>query len=144
MADEPVLLSMIDMAMECLDDAELLLNEDRYRSAVTKSYYAMFHLSNALAFCDGKQFSRHSQVIGYFGNQYIRTNEIDRNWFSALNGASALRNKSDYLYGSVVTKPEAEQHYSNAVLFSKAILSYIFDKKCSSDVIKTILDERFI
>ena len=143
MADESVLLSMIDMAMECLDDAELLLKEDRYRSTVTKSYYAMFHLSNALAFCDGRQFSQHSQIIGYFGSQYIRTNEIDRKWFSALNGASALRNKSDYLYGSVISKAEAEQHYSNAVLFSKTVLRYIFDKKCGSDAIKIILAERF-
>ena len=39
----------LDLAKQTADDASLLINNDRYRAAVNRIYYAMFYMLTALA-----------------------------------------------------------------------------------------------
>lgn len=51
-------------ADETVSDVELLIANNRYRSAVNRIYYGMFYALLALAVAEGFETSKHIQLIG--------------------------------------------------------------------------------
>ena len=63
---------------------------------MTRIYYGIFYIINALATIDNFSTSKHSQLIGYFNKEYIKEKIIDPKIGKFLNRAYELRTKSDY------------------------------------------------
>ena len=53
--------------------ARLLLTDGDYDTPVSRGYYAMFYVAEALLLARGLAFSKHSAVIGAFGKEFART-----------------------------------------------------------------------
>ena len=86
----------ISRAKEAIEEVDILITSKKYDAAVTRIYYGIFYIINALATIDNFSTSKHSQLIGYFNKEYIKEKVIDPKIGKFLNRAYELRTKSDY------------------------------------------------
>jgi len=86
----------ISRAQEAIEEVDVLITSKKYDAAVTRIYYGIFYIINALATIDNFSTSKHSQLIGYFNKEYIKEKIIDPKIGKFLNRAYELRTKSDY------------------------------------------------
>lgn len=86
----------LEVALEVLDDARLLLKEKRFRSAVNRAYYAMMHSAKALLTLLGVEAASHPGIIRMFGQEIVKKDIIDKEYAKGLSRAYNLRDKSDY------------------------------------------------
>jgi len=89
-------------AREALGESKLLIANQRYLGAVTRSYYAAFHMAELLLLTIGKSFRRHEQVIGSFNRHFVNETkqfpEIDKTLLTAGIGSridESLSNEKD-------------------------------------------------
>ncbi|MDX9883452.1 MAG: HEPN domain-containing protein [Prolixibacteraceae bacterium] len=86
----------INQAEETKLDVQLLIDNDRLRSAVNRIYYGMFYALLALAAHFQFETSKHSQLIGWFNKNFIHTKQIDPRFGKIINKAFNRRTKGDY------------------------------------------------
>lgn len=67
-----------------------------YDFAVSRAYYAMFYLAQALLLTEQVAFSKHSAVLAEFNRRYVATGRLDRRYYTAIRGAFDARNAADY------------------------------------------------
>jgi len=118
----------VSRAKEAIEEVEVLKKAKKYNAAVTRIYYGVFYIIDALSLTDKFSTSKHSQLIGYFNKNYIKQKVIDPNIGKFLNRAYDLRTKSDY--GELVnfTKEEVEEYFKEMKLFISAVEKIINEK----------------
>ena len=100
-------------------------NNSKYSDANNRAYYSIFHSIRAVLALDEVDFKRHSGVISYFREHYIKTDIFDNNLSDIIGKASIIRNKSDYEDFYVSSKDEANEQVNNSLVFYEAVLKYI-------------------
>ena len=68
-----LLMYRLEQAKEALESAELLYNHEKYRSAISRAYYAMFYAVLALLANQTSKTSKHSGVISKFDRDFVKT-----------------------------------------------------------------------
>jgi len=86
----------LESAMHTLADAEILIENARYRSAVNRIYYAMFYAVSALALKHAFSTSSHAQLRGYFNREFVKTGTVSVELGRAYGIAFDARTKGDY------------------------------------------------
>ncbi len=109
--------ALLQKADRSIRSAKLLLADGDYDSAVSRSYYAMFYLVEALLLSNGLAFSKHSAVIGAFGREFAKTGLMPQHLHTYLQEAFEARNISDYKSASMVTESETAKYISRAEEF---------------------------
>ena len=94
-------------AEKFLDTADHALNAGDYDSCVSRCYYAMFFMAEAVLLTKGLRASSHKGVISLFGEHFVKTGTFERESGRALNDAHDKRLIGDYGVGFMVTEPEA-------------------------------------
>ncbi len=115
----------VEKAEECLRAAEFLFRADEYLSILNRAYYAIFHAVRALLALEGIDRRKHSGVISYFQQNYVKTGIFDKEYSNIVQDAFEVRQESDYEDFYVISKEEAEIQYKNAVKFVTAVKEYI-------------------
>ena len=92
---------------EDLYDAKLMLENGRYKNALNRGYYAIFHALRAVNALDGFDSSKHSGVIAHFNQEYVKNEVFPKE-------ASENREKADYLDFFIASKDEAERQITRA------------------------------
>jgi uncharacterized protein (UPF0332 family) len=82
------------------------LSVEHYRIANNRAYYCIFHAIRAVLALDGKDFKKHSSVIGEFNKDYVNTGIFDKRFSKIIANAFEIRNKSDYNDFYVVNKQQ--------------------------------------
>lgn len=95
---------------------------------MNRSYYAIFHAIRSLLALDEIDFKKHSGVMGYFQQEYVKTGKIAKEYSTILTSASMKRNESDYSDFFSATKEEAEEQLENARRFLEMITEYLKTK----------------
>ena len=72
-------------AIEALEDAELLIDSKRYRSAANRLYYAAFYAVLAVLLTKRLRYSKHSAVISFFDKEFIKTGILPKEYSRALH-----------------------------------------------------------
>lgn len=114
------LLLIRHLMREALDDAQADLAQGRYRSAVNRGYFSMFHAATALLLAEHLAFSRHKGVISGFSERYVKTGRFPSALGKRLGQAFKMRNKADYNFREQVTPEEAAALVRNATDFAAA------------------------
>lgn len=57
--------------------AEVCFENQGYRDAVNRSYYAAFYALRSILALEGVDFKRHKDVIAYFNQQYVATDKFE-------------------------------------------------------------------
>ncbi len=83
-------------ALETLEEAQILLKEDKTRGAMNRIYYGMFYATLALLATKELGAAKHSGVIALFHREFVKVDIFPKNVAKYLDIAFALRTKSDY------------------------------------------------
>ena len=86
----------LEKAEEMILDVQLLIENDRLRSAVNRIYYGMFYSLLALGLANQFETSKHAQLIGWFNKNFIREGLIDSKYGKIINKAFNRRTTGDY------------------------------------------------
>lgn len=100
----------LEKAYGCLGSAEILKNAEDYTSAVNRSYYAIFHAMRAVMALDGEDRKKHSGVVAYFQEHYIKTNVFEKEYSYIIKNAFLVRQESDYEDFYIISKEETVSH----------------------------------
>jgi uncharacterized protein (UPF0332 family) len=90
------------------------LELEDYASAVSRSYYCIFHCLKSVLALDGVDLMKHSAVISYFRREYVKTGLFDIRFSDILGDAFNLRNASDYTDFYLVDAEAAAQQVEDS------------------------------
>lgn len=88
--------SLLSKAHRSLEAAQSLIEQGFYDFVVSRAYYAMFYIAEALLDQKGLSFSSHAAVISAFGQYLARSNEVPMEFHRQLIDAQAQRTRADY------------------------------------------------
>ncbi len=115
----------IEKAEESIEASRILLENSLYAESINRSYYAILHSARGLLAYDEFDSKRHSGVISFFNQNYIKPGKIERQYSIIITSAFTIRNKSDYDDFYIASKADAEEQFKNAIEFLNKIKEYI-------------------
>lgn len=115
----------LEQAKEFLESAIKNLEINEYKTANNRAYYSVFHSMRAVLALDEVDFKKHSGVIAYFRENYIKTKIFDRTCSDIITSTSLIRNKSDYDDFYIAEKNETIEQVENAKLLYEFIENYL-------------------
>lgn len=98
----------LETAKSDLEDAKLLYDNKRYKSANNRAYYAIFHAIRAVLALERVDFKKHKDVQSYFNKNYVHTGKFPSEIGHKIAVASKVREDSDY-DDEFIVKPETTQ-----------------------------------
>lgn len=119
----------LEHAEECLSAAKNLLMSDNYKSAVNRSYYAVFHAMRAVLAFDEIDMKHHSGIISEFRKRYIKTGVFDTSLSEIISLLFDIRTDSDYDDFFVISKEEVSEQIKNSEIFIAAVREYLRKKR---------------
>ncbi|HHT9133266.1 MAG TPA: HEPN domain-containing protein [Candidatus Avalokitesvara rifleensis] len=96
-----------------------------YDFAVSRAYYAMFYVTEALLLTKGLSFSSHSAVIAAFGQYFVKPGILPSHLHQYLRDAFEKRSIGDYCSDIAITKEEAEIVLEQADKFIEKIIKHL-------------------
>lgn len=114
---------------EALEDARIMYEAGRYKNALNRAYYSIFYGMRAVNALGDFDSSKHSGVIAYFNQTYVKEGIFPREVSKIIKLAFEKREKADYLDFFVASQSEAEEQIQRAETFKKWIEGYLKDKE---------------
>jgi len=121
---DTVQLSM-EHAGRCLASAHILFKDDDYAGAINRLYYCVFHCVRALLSNDSVEFKKHSAVIAYFREKYVKTGIFEKRLSEIIGDLFEDRNGSDYNDYYFIDSESVETKIENAAYFLDRISEYL-------------------
>ena len=115
----------LEQAKEELEDAILLFNAQRYKSANNRAYYAIFHAIKAVLALEPVDFKRHKDVQAYFNKNYINTEIFPKTMGRKISKSSQIREDSDYDDEFVVKEEDTQIQIDTAKELIKLVEKYL-------------------
>jgi uncharacterized protein (UPF0332 family) len=109
--------ALIQKARASLDAARLLAKQGHFDFAVSRAYYAMFYVAEALLLDEGLVFSKHSAVIAAFGQRFSKTGRVPAEFHRYLIEGQDSRNIGDYGIQPTLSSEDAEEQIAHAEEF---------------------------
>lgn len=116
----PEQLALVEKARSSLQAARLLADEGYFDFAVSRAYYSMFYLAEALLLGERLAFSKHSAVIAAFGRFFVKTGHVSPEFHRYLIEGADSRNVGDYDTGPNLGRDDANEQLSRAEAFLRA------------------------
>lgn len=120
---------LLDKALDSLNAAKVLFDDEYYEFCVSRTYYTMFYLAQAFLLELNLSFSKHSAVISGFGREFISTNKLHDKFHRYLIDAQNIRNIGDYDTVAEVSREEAEVEIRRAKEFLEIANEKLGSKK---------------
>lgn len=117
-----------ESSKEDLFDAKLMYENGRYKNALNRGYYAIFHAIRAVNALDGFDSSKHSGVIAHFNQEYVKTGIFSKEISKIIKEASENREKADYLDFYVASKEEAQKQLVRAEKAIELVEQYLSNR----------------
>ena len=118
-----------ETSLEALSDAKIMYENERYKNTLNRAYYAIFHAIRAVNALSGFDSSKHSGVIAYFNQNYVKDGVFSKELSKIIRMASENREKADYLDFFIASKEEAEKQIVRAKEFINVIKTYLESEK---------------
>jgi uncharacterized protein (UPF0332 family) len=110
-------IEYITTAEEELDAASLLYEKGFFKESISRSYYSMFHATQALLILKSIYPKSHKGVIQKFGEEFVKPGIIEKKMGEMLAQAETMRLKADYEVGLNINKEECELILENCETF---------------------------
>lgn len=118
-----------ETGMEAPADARIMFENGRYKNALNRAYYAIFHAVRAVNALTGFDSSKHSGVIAYFNQNYVKSGTFPKELSKTIRLASENREKADYLDFFIASREEAEKQTQRAENFLESIKLYLMEQQ---------------
>ena len=113
-ATAEVLRAMLAKADEMLSSANRDVAAGDYGDAASRAYYAVFHAISAALAGRGLSFSSHSQTIGAFNREFVKTGVFPPETSRRLQRLFEDRQIADYDWKRHVDEETAKQDVADA------------------------------
>jgi len=114
-----------EKADKFVSTAKQALSIGDYDSCVSRCYYAMFFMAEAVLLTKNLTASSHKGVISLFGEHFVKTKIFERNLGKAFNDAYDKRLVGDYGVGFTVTEQEAKDLLETAQNFIQKLKDHL-------------------
>lgn len=118
-----------EACLENLEDAKLMFENGRYKNALNRAYYSIFHAIRAVNALDKFDSSKHSGVIAFFNQNYVKQGLFPKELSKIVTMASNSREKADYLDFYIASSEEAKKQIDRAEKFVDAIREYLIEQR---------------
>lgn len=109
--------ALLRKATESIQAAQLLSSQKFYDFAVSRAYYAMFYVAQAILLGEGYSFSKHSTVISQFGQHFAKTGRVPVKYHRYLIDAQDSRLLGDYSAMTNLSAVDADEAIDRAQEF---------------------------
>ena len=112
----------------CRDDlvtAQLLIREGKYRTAISRAYYAIFMIATAALATLGISRSKHSGVESAFGQYLVKPGLLEPKYHSVYIRAREWREDADYEPTVQFTEQDARTVLGQAEEFVARVERYL-------------------
>lgn len=99
----------LEKAVEMIEEAEILFNNNHYKGSNNRSYYAILHSLRAVLVLIGFDSKKHSGIIAEFQRMFVKTKLFEREYSKIIMSASEIRNASDYDDYYIASREEAQE-----------------------------------
>jgi uncharacterized protein (UPF0332 family) len=117
----------MEKAKDDLGVSKLNLENKKFSQSINRSYYSMFHAVRALLALHKYDSKKHSGVISYFNQYFIKPRYIEPEYFKIITKAFKIRNDCDYDDFYIACYDDAKKQFENAGKFINRIEAYIKD-----------------
>jgi uncharacterized protein (UPF0332 family) len=134
MSDRVQVEALLAKANRSIEAAEMLLaRDDMADFAISRAYYAMFYVAEALLLEHGVELSKHSAVIGRYGQLFAKSGQLDPRFHRTLMAAQERRLIGDYRTSGELTADEARDEVAAATAFLAAAREYLGRRPAGDD-----------
>lgn len=98
----------LQKAEKKLEVAGKLFQSGDYEDAVSRAYYAVYHMTQALLLTEGEKAETHKGAVTLFGLLFVKTGKFSRNLGKYLANLKDDRESGDYEVFSYLDKETAE------------------------------------
>ena len=113
---------------EELDNAKTMLDTGKYKLALNRSYYSIFHGMRAVNVLDEFDSSKHSGVIAHFNQYHVKTGDFSKEASKIIRTSSEMREHADYEDFFIASRQDAEEQVEKARIFFQFITAYLQQK----------------
>ena len=115
----------LQKADEALRAARLMLDKGMLIFAMNRIYYSMYYAVQALLALQGRSFSKHGQVKGFFNREFVKSGRLPKEMGRLFNKAFEYRQKFDYVDFVTPEESMVSDYISNAEGFCDQISKFI-------------------
>lgn len=108
-----------------LHSARLLIDDEDFDSAVSRTYYAMFYMTQACLFSQNITVATHKGNASKFNELFVKTGIFPKQFSQYLTSAMDKRSKGDYDIFSVIDFDLAQDLLQTAHVFKAALQGYL-------------------
>ena len=116
---------LLEKAQRSLSAAEQLLQKGFYEFPVSRAYYSMFYVAEALLDKEGLSFSSHAAVISAFGRVLSKPQKVPQEFHRYLIDAQAQRTSADYDLQPDMSSEDAQKIIAQAHSFIELGVQYL-------------------
>lgn len=106
--------ALLDKAERSIGAAQSLAEQGFHDFAISRGYYAMFYIAEALLDNEGLSFSSHAAVISAFGRYLAHAGKVPMEFHRYLIDAQAQRTLADYDTNSIASQEDVEEIFDQA------------------------------
>lgn len=117
-----------ERSSEELENAKTMLGIGKYKLALNRSYYSIFHGMRAVNVLDEFDSSKHSGIIAHFNQYHVKTGDFSKEVSKIIRNASEMREHADYEDFFMASRQDAEEQVQNAEIFHQFIFNYLKQK----------------
>ncbi|MCS7151005.1 MAG: HEPN domain-containing protein [Endomicrobia bacterium] len=118
------ILKLINKAENNIKISEKLLKDGYLDVAISRLYYSMFYIAEALLLSKQLSFSSHKGVIVNFAKEFVKTGIFDEKFHNVLKNAFEDRQDADYEFVEF-TIDEIKDYIKSAKEFLKSAKEYL-------------------
>lgn len=111
----------MEAGKEALDAARSLVEGGLYRSAMSRTYYGLFHYIKALLYTQGFEPKSHEGLEHLFGLHFVKSGKVSVKSAKLLARLQKYRESSDYGLVTVFTKEDLEEELVEVDQFLQSI-----------------------
>ena len=115
----------VESAEECLLAAQSNYDNDFFKAAANRAYYAIFHAMRAVLALDGFDSRKHSGIIAEFRKNYIKPGVFDSELSATITELYQSRSGSDYDDFYVISIEDLKRQILSAQEFVEAVKKYL-------------------
>ena len=99
-------------SQETIKTVDFLIENGEFSLAMNRIYYGIFYALCALAVQNGFQTSKHTQLIGWFNRNFVKTGRADPQYGRFIRKAFENRMEADYNVFASFEKQEVETAFN--------------------------------
>lgn len=115
----------VEKAQVTYNEAIWLMEKESWSGAAGRLYYALFHIVSALLVYDHHNINSHKGSHILFGNYYIRTGRLPKEYGALYSQMEAIREEGEYNCTYKVTQEELQQKITPAKEMIDTIIAMV-------------------